>query len=121
MVEFGFNPVTKASQTDHKRGKKKKKDRGEFTPKVRKQIIQNQAGRCYLCGRSTTYIHHVKPRGRGGRGVVTNGMLACTNCHNPKIHDIGMVDHYMDVWKQKHGPEYWMDELDRQQKTKGMF
>lgn len=116
-MDWGFHPVTKESQTRKKRNKRKKKDRAEFPQKVRDQIIEDQNGQCYLCGSSTKYIHHVKPRGRGGRGVRTNGMLACVNCHNPKIHDIGMVDHYIALWEKIHGPNFWMDEEDKKGMT----
>jgi 5-methylcytosine-specific restriction endonuclease McrA len=113
-MDWGFNPVAKPS---HKRNKKKKADRGEFPEKIRKQIVKDQNGQCQLCGRPTTYIHHVKPRGRGGRGVYTNGLLACVNCHNPKIHDRpGGVDHWIAIFEQRFGPDFYKDEEDLKQK-----
>lgn len=109
-MEWGFHPVQKPQ---HNRRVKKKADRGEFPAKVRKKIIKEQNGRCQICGHPTTYIHHVKPRGRHGRGVFTNGMLACVKCHNPKIHDApGMVDHWIRIWEKKFGPDFYKDDED---------
>lgn len=108
---FEFTPVPKPN---HNRRVRKKKDRGEFPPDVRERIVRDQNGQCQICGRPTTYIHHIKPRGRGGRGVYTNGLLVCNNCHNPKIHDRpGGVEYWISVWESKHGPDFWKDENDK--------
>lgn len=109
---FEFNPQPKPS---HNRRVQKRKNRGEFPPKVRKQIIDEQNGVCQICGLPTNEIHHVYLKSRGGRGVVTNGMLACVNCHIPKIHNkSGMVEHYIQKWIEKHGENFYKDKTDLQ-------
>jgi hypothetical protein len=117
-MDWGFHPVDKPH---HKRIVKQKGDRGEFPPAVRKKIVQDQNGQCQICGRPTTHIHHVWPRGRHGRGVYTNGLLACNYCHNPLIHGGPYLQYFIDQFVKKYGPEFYMDDIDKQNKTKGMF
>lgn len=105
-----FHPVPKPK---HDRRVKKRKDRNEFPPNVRKQIIKDQDGCCQMCGKPSQEIHHVYLKSRGGRGVLNNGMLVCTNCHIPKIHNApGMVEHYIEIFKERHGEHFYMDEMD---------
>lgn len=100
------------SKPNHNRGKRKRKNRSEFPDRVRKQIIDDQDGQCQICGRPTTHIHHVWPRGRGGRGVYTNGLLACHNCHNPLIHNGPFLDYYINLFTTKFGPDFYKDDDD---------
>jgi hypothetical protein len=106
--------ISKESQVNKTRIIPKQGDRGEFPTKVRKQIIDDQGGQCQICGRLTTHIHHVMPRGRGGRGVYTNGLLACDNCHIPKIHEGPFLQYYIDLFIKRFGADFYKDEWDKE-------
>lgn len=94
--------------------KKNKKDRSEFPPEVREQIVEHYGGYCGRCGRRGEHIHHIKSKGSGGRGVYTNGILLCAGCHT-KIHmDGDMMKYYKDKFEKLHGPNYYMDEIDKE-------
>lgn len=66
----------------------------EFSPKVRKEIIERDNGRCIFCamdyhmeGATFLDLHcmsimHYIPRSRNGLGVVKNGALGCQHHHN---------------------------------------
>lgn len=61
-----------------------------FSPKVRAIIEERDGYRCVRCNKSTTQIHHRRPRGMGGTkrpetSSASNGVLLCgsgtTECH----------------------------------------
>lgn len=37
---------------------------------------------CYLCGRPSVAVHHLKPRSRNGGDKLTNLIAICGACHN---------------------------------------
>lgn len=44
---------------------------------------------CQVCQRKATDIHHIQPKGMGGRkdaDIITNLIALCRDCHN-KAHD----------------------------------
>lgn len=107
---LGFYPVPKPS---HKRRVDKRVDRNKFTKRVRDQIKEHFEDTCQMCGGKGHHCHHVQPKGSGkGRGVFTNGLLLCNDCHK-KVHlDDNLLRHWKEVFKKKYGPDYYKDEED---------
>lgn len=97
---------------NHKRRVPKQKQRNDFNPKVRKQIMNDQNNTCQSCGNKATQIHHVMPRGRSGRGVYTNGMAICNRCHTNIHKDNTLLDYWIFTYKQKYGKDFYKDEWD---------
>lgn len=55
-------------------------ERDKVTKELRKDIIEEQKGRCFLCGCNTTIplLHHIKP---DGKSVKDNLAMLCPLCH----------------------------------------
>lgn len=84
-IDFGFNPVTKESQTSKTRIKQKAKARGEFSQKTIKEIRDRDGEKCVCCGRSTmieSVPHHIVYKSQGGTGEKRNGATVCRFCHD---------------------------------------
>ncbi|MEK5065914.1 HNH endonuclease [Cytobacillus sp. FSL R5-0596] len=107
---FEYRPAPKPS---YKRRVDKRVDRNKFTKHVRDQIKDHFEDTCQMCGGRGCHIHHVQPKGSGkGRGVFTNGLLLCNPCHK-KVHaDDRWLRYWKEVFKEKHGPDYYKDEED---------
>src|SRR5699024_2989739 len=104
---------SKKSQTGYKRRKPKRKQRAEFSAKVRKQIMDDNNNSCQMCGGRATQIHHVVPRGRQGRGVYTNGMGICNGCHTLIHQDNELLNDWIELYAEKYGTEFQKDEFDK--------
>jgi 5-methylcytosine-specific restriction endonuclease McrA len=112
-MDWGFRPYSKQQQTSRGKGKPNKKQRAEFSDKTRTEIKDRYDGQCGHCGNPGHHCHHVKPRGSGGRGVVTNGILLCAICHT-KIHaDPTMAKYYIEKFTSEFGRDFYKDELDK--------
>ena len=98
---------------NHKRRVPTQKQRNNFSKKVRNQIMQDQRDKCQSCGQKATQIHHVKPRGRGGRGVYSNGMAICNDCHTRIHKDNTLLDYWMFLYEQTNGKDFYKDEWDK--------
>ncbi|QYY44732.1 HNH endonuclease (plasmid) [Aneurinibacillus thermoaerophilus] len=105
-----FHPVPKPS---FKRSRPKRKSRSEFSASVRQKIDKRDGKYCQECGNpNAPEMHHVMPRGRGGRGVVTNGLRLCVSCHD-KIHeDAQLMSKWQGIFEWRFGPDYYKDEWD---------
>ena len=81
MIEFGFNPVVKPQ---HNRRTPKRKARGEFSEKVKKEIFERDNWQCVACG--SYYLesvpHHIVYKSQGGIGEKRNGASVCRRCHD---------------------------------------
>ena len=97
----------------HKRRVPKQSKRNEFSSKVRKEILNRDNGQCQMCLGKGEEIHHVFLKSRGGRGVFTNGLSLCHNCHRRVHDDNGLIDYWIDVFTDRYGHGFWMDEYDR--------
>ncbi|WP_057766720.1 HNH endonuclease [Cytobacillus praedii] len=109
-MDLGFHPVAKPS---YSRRVKKRGDRNKFSKYVRDQIKDHFEDTCQMCMGRGCHIHHVQPKGSGkGRGVFTNGLLLCNECHK-KVHaDDALLRYWKKVFRKKYGPLYFMDEED---------
>lgn len=76
--------ITKQMQTKSTRKSPKRANRGKFSDKTIKRIIERDGGRCVRCG--SPYIesvpHHIIYRSQGGRGDEDNGVCICRPCHD---------------------------------------
>lgn len=97
---------------NHKRRVPKRSKRGEFSKEIRKKIFEDENHCCQMCGGKATQIHHVMPRGRSGRGVITNGMAICNGCHTLIHKDNDLLDHWIEVYTIAFGPDFYKDEWD---------
>lgn len=107
-----MNEVRAVPKNPYKRRKPTRKKRNNFSREVRKQIYERDNGLCQECGSRGTEIHHVKFRSQGGRGVVTNGLLLCADCHR-KIHKIRkFAKKWQEIFEDRYGSDYYKDEWD---------
>ena len=95
-----------------KRSKPTRRQRNNFSQKVRQQIYERDNGLCQECGSRGTEIHHVKFRSKGGRGVYSNGVLLCHSCHR-KVHDNReLALQWQKHFESMYGKDYYKDEWD---------
>lgn len=86
MQDLSQQPVRSIAKPKHKRRARHRVNRGKFSQMTRVVIKEYYEDTCQECGQLGEHIHHVKPKGSGnGRGVFTNGLLLCNDCHM-KIH-----------------------------------
>ena len=96
----------------HKRRKPTRRQRNSFSKKVRQEIFERDSGLCQECGRPGTEIHHVKFRSQSGRGVFTNGLLLCANCHR-QVHQIRkLAEKWQLKFEERYGTDYFKDRWD---------
>jgi hypothetical protein len=109
-----YHPVPKPS---HKRKAPKRGDRSKFSSKVREEVKKHFDNTCQMCGGKGIHVHHVEPRGSGkGRGVFTNALLLCNQCHKEVHADDKLLRHWKKVYRKKYGPLYFMDADDLKMK-----
>lgn|SRR5690606_6823655 len=95
-----------------RRSKPTRRQRNNFSQKVRQEIYKRDNGLCQECGGRGTEIHHVKFRSQGGRGVVTNGLLLCADCHR-EIHQVRkFAKKWQEIFEDRYGSDYYKDEWD---------
>lgn len=103
-------PVPKPN---HKRLIPTQKSRNEFSGSVRKQIEKRSGGVCEYCGKArATQKHHILPKGRHGRGLATNGMDMCYECHKIPHDDESIMQELIEMYTQKYGKNFYKDEWD---------
>lgn len=106
---MSFNPAPK---TTYKRRKPLRRKRNAFSNKVRQEIFEEADGKCQQCGGRGEEVHHVMPRSRNGRGVKSNGLLVCHNCHR-MIHDNNdLLNDWIKHYKSFYGENFYKDEWD---------
>lgn len=100
-----------APKPDHKRSRSRS-DRAEFPAPVRQQVFDYFRGKCAECRRPGSQIHHIRFRSQEGRGVFTNGLLLCHECHT-LLHKTADLWNKWQFWaEKKYGPNYYKDEDD---------
>lgn len=97
----------------HKRRVPTQKQRNDFRPIIRAEISKRDGDVCNECyTKKATQIHHVWPRSRGGRGVVTNGLPLCNDCHTEIHAHFTLMLKWQEIYEQRYGPDYYKDEWD---------
>lgn len=108
-MDLNYYPVPKPS---HKRRVKKRGDRGKFLKMVRDELKERYNNQCQMCGKLAFHIHHVQPKSRGGRNVITNGLLLCNDDHK-KVHaDEKLLKYWIDEFKKMYGKNFYKDKQD---------
>ncbi|CAM3733072.1 hypothetical protein [Mesobacillus zeae] len=110
--------VNKNVEVFHNRRIPHWKERGEFSRKTKKEIQEIWGEWCFVCGNPDISHHHVyeKGYGKGGRGVITNGLPLCNLHHND--HTVGIhfnrkfYNAVREMFIQRFGPHYYKDKYD---------
>jgi hypothetical protein len=108
-MDLGFHPAPKPS---YNRKVKKRASRSKFSKMVRDEIKEKYNNQCAICLRRACHVHHVLPRSRGGRNVITNGLLLCNNCHKEVHADNELLKYWINEFKKKYGSLFFMDRED---------
>lgn len=104
-----LRPVPKPN---HKRSKPKRLNRNKFAKKVRQEILERDNYTCQQCGGIGEHIHHVKYRAQGGRGVFTNGLTLCNECHTLVHKNKDLSDKWESIFIERYGENFYKDEWD---------
>ena len=108
-----WHPVPKPS---HNRRVKKRGDRSKFSKMVRDEIKKKYDNKCAMCFKQACHVHHVMPRSRGGRNVITNGLLLCNSCHKEVHADDRLLRNWIEQFRKEYGPLFFMDKEDLESK-----
>ena len=106
-------PEWKKDILSHHSSRPNTKERGEFPKDVVAELIKESGGICQHCkSADATTTHHVMPRGRKGRGVITNGLRLCWPCHDMIQTDEELLQYWISVYRDKYGDYFWFDDQD---------
>jgi hypothetical protein len=108
-MDLEWRPVLKPS---HSRRVKKRADRSKFSKMVRDQVKEKYNNQCANCSSRACHVHHVQPRARGGRNVITNALLLCNDCHKQVHADNDLLNHWIEVFKKQYGKNFYRDKED---------
>jgi len=97
----------------HKRWKPKHSSRNEFSNKTRQEIWDRENGMCQCCGGRGEEIHHSRFKSQQGRGVYSNGILLCHNCHEQTHQSREMADYWREWCLERWGDDYYKDIYDK--------
>lgn len=67
----------------------KQRELEDFTPTLKKAILERDNYRCVFCGRGikegvTLHVDHIKPKELGGKAILENGQTVCGQHNNLK-------------------------------------
>lgn len=96
----------------YKKRKPSLASRGKFSKRTIEDIVVRDNGLCVLCYAAAIDIHHVIFKSKGGRGVFTNGVCLCRDCHD-RAHSEQSVRYLLeDMMIEKYGVNYFKDSYD---------
>jgi|SRR5690625_3974099 len=104
--------LSPAPKRPYKRRKPVRRKRNNFSKKVRQEVYEENNGLCQQCGGIGTEIHHVYPRSRGGRGVKTNALLVCHDCHREIHQNNDLLNDWIRHYKSFYGDDFYKDRWD---------
>jgi 5-methylcytosine-specific restriction endonuclease McrA len=63
-----------------------KKELDEFTPELKKLILERDGYKCVICGRTEKegyelHVDHILPKDKGGKATLENGQTLCSICN----------------------------------------
>lgn len=108
-------PVRSVPKPRHKRRVEKRGDRGKFSKMVRDEIKAKYNHQCAVCYQRGHHIHHVMPKSRGGRNVITNGLLLCNACHKEIHAEYKLLEHWIRQFSDMYGKHFYNDRDDLEQ------
>jgi len=98
---------------NHNRRVPKQEQRNKFSKSIRHKVYERENGSCQNCGGRGSEVHHVVPRSRGGRGVISNALLLCDNCHRLIHKENELMDFWISNYTDRYGVNFWHDEYDK--------
>jgi len=62
------------------------KELDEFTPELKKKILERDGYKCVICGRGEKegyelHVDHILPKDKGGKATLENGQILCSICN----------------------------------------
>jgi 5-methylcytosine-specific restriction endonuclease McrA len=98
MIEL--RPVPKPS---FNRRVPKRVDRGKFSAKTIKAILERDNYLCVRCGsyHLESVPHHCQYKSQGGQGTKRNGVSICLDCHR-EAHALKEVRKWFESWVEKN-------------------
>lgn len=97
----------------YKRRKPKHSSRNEFSKKTRQDIWDRENGACQCCGSQGEEIHHARFKSQSGRGVYSNGILLCHDCHTETHENRELADYWREWCTGQWGEDYYKDIYDK--------
>ena len=91
----------------------------EIPPEVKKAVSERDGGACLWCAMRGEPNAHILRRSRGGRGIETNIVTLCWECHR-KFDESGESKKIMDficMYMKQHYGEGW--SIQEQKYKKG--
>jgi 5-methylcytosine-specific restriction endonuclease McrA len=63
-----------------------KKDLDDFTPELKRSILERDGYKCVICGRTEKegyelHVDHILPKDKGGKATLENGQTLCSICN----------------------------------------
>jgi 5-methylcytosine-specific restriction endonuclease McrA len=102
-MDLGFHPYSKSEQLKGKRKAPKRGDKGKFSSKTIKEILERDNYQCVRCGsyHLEAVPHHVIYRSQGGEGIKRNGVSICLSCHR-EAHKLKEVRKWFEDWVERN-------------------
>lgn len=102
-MDLTFSPCQKPS---HNRRVKKRVDRGKFSAKTIKEILERDNFQCIRCGsyQLESVPHHTTYKSAGGLGTKRNGVSICLDCHR-QAHALKEVREWFTDYVEKNFDE----------------
>lgn len=112
MTRLDLEPIRSVAKPKHKRKSRKRAERGKFSKMIRDEIKEECTGLCQECFSRGCHLHHVMPKSRGGRGIKTNALLLCNDCHKRVHADNARLKHWIEVYRERYGKNFYKDKED---------
>ncbi|MED4083893.1 HNH endonuclease signature motif containing protein [Halalkalibacterium halodurans] len=111
-MRLDLEPIRRIDKPKHKRRAQKRAERGKFSKMIRDEIKKECDGLCQECGKRGHHLHHVMPKSRGGRGVKTNALLLCNECHKNVHADNARLKYWIEEFRKRFGKNFYKDRED---------
>lgn len=107
-----MNNYSLVSKPSYNRQEKKKGVREKFSKMIRDEVKIRYNHQCAMCYQRAHHIHHVMPKSKGGRNVITNALLLCNTCHKEVHAEKKLLNYWIRHFKEKYGKHFYHDRLD---------
>ena len=97
---------------NHKRRAPKRGERGKFSKETREAALERDNYLCQMCFKQGKTLHHVFLKSRIGRGVLTNALTLCNDCHTQIHRDNELIEYWINVYADRYGSNFYKDGYD---------